>query len=81
MFTGVSHTPVVYNGKRYPAWADAMGWLMVAAAVIWIPILMIVETVKHFGTFQVGIILILLLCVCWRVAFCWFARFVLKTIE
>ncbi|KAL3852860.1 hypothetical protein ACJMK2_016469 [Sinanodonta woodiana] len=38
VFTFVDYTPSKYGDYLYPAWADAMGWIMAAAAVIAIPI-------------------------------------------
>jgi len=33
----VFYSPVVYNGMRYPGWAEAVGWLSLMASVLCIP--------------------------------------------
>jgi len=37
IFSMVTHTPASYDGIAFPSWAIALGWLMVVAALLWIP--------------------------------------------
>ena len=46
--------PVYYANYKYPGWAEALGWLMVASSLICIPTLMIIQFVKHVQTWEVG---------------------------
>ena len=41
----VDYAPISYSGypDAYPSWADRVGWLMVVAALIWIPTMAMVE--------------------------------------
>ena len=41
----INHAPITYADypDAYPAWADGVGWLMVAVALVWIPVLAIME--------------------------------------
>lgn len=43
----VDYTKAYYGDKIFPDWAEALGWLMVAASIIWIPIIMIYELCKR----------------------------------
>ena len=41
IFMFVDYRPSTYGDYEYPGWADAMGWLMAAFSLIFIPIGMI----------------------------------------
>lgn len=47
IFTWVDYVPSHYGDYHYPAWADAMGWMMSMTSVSAIPIVMIYQICKH----------------------------------
>lgn len=49
VFAIVQYAPVYYGSYKYPAWADGLGWGMVAAALIFIPVLAVYEYCKSSG--------------------------------
>ncbi|ELU09587.1 hypothetical protein CAPTEDRAFT_166146 [Capitella teleta] len=46
IYAGITNVPISYAGVDYPDWADAIGWAMVGAALIFIPLLALVEYCK-----------------------------------
>ncbi|XP_064620268.1 sodium- and chloride-dependent glycine transporter 1-like [Lineus longissimus] len=52
IFSMSNYVPVNYADYKYPGWAEALGWLMSASSIICIPILMIVQFVKHVRTWE-----------------------------
>jgi len=53
----VTDTPPDYAGVAYPGWAIALGWLSVAAGLVFIPIMAIVAVFQNRGNvFEVNII-------------------------
>jgi hypothetical protein len=42
----VQYEGVSYGSYVYPRWADAVGWLLVVAALGWVPVIAVVESVK-----------------------------------
>jgi len=42
----VNNAPVSLGSYVYPQWADGIGWLMFAIAVVLIPLIAVVEAVK-----------------------------------
>jgi hypothetical protein len=50
MTTVVFNSPVTYNGKRYPDWANALGWIAALASMICIPIGIIHRLAVSHGT-------------------------------
>jgi hypothetical protein len=53
VYTGISNTPISYGEVDYPDWADAIGWGMVGLALVFIPILAMVEYCKATDIFKV----------------------------
>lgn len=39
--------PTEYNGKLFPAWADALGWMMGASTLAPFPIFAVYQYIKH----------------------------------
>jgi hypothetical protein len=33
----VQYKSITYEGQPYPAWAEALGWLITLASIIWVP--------------------------------------------
>ncbi|XP_032833846.1 sodium- and chloride-dependent glycine transporter 2 [Petromyzon marinus] len=50
-FSFYQWTPMTYEAYHYPPWSMAMGWLMVASSVIWIPIMFVVKMYLAPGSF------------------------------
>ncbi|XP_021918197.1 sodium- and chloride-dependent glycine transporter 1-like isoform X2 [Zootermopsis nevadensis] len=50
MTTVAFNSPVTYNGKRYPEWAHALGWIAALASMICIPIGIILMLAISRGT-------------------------------
>jgi len=46
IFSVVDNDPVSLGSYVYPQWADGIGWLMFAIAVVLIPLIAVVEAVK-----------------------------------
>lgn len=42
-FTWIDFKPSTYGDYKYPAWADAMGWMMTMTSVLAIPIVMLIQ--------------------------------------
>ncbi|KAL5013211.1 hypothetical protein ScPMuIL_007481 [Solemya velum] len=47
IFTFVDYTPSTYGDYNYPAWADALGWIMAICSVLAIPITMVYMVKKE----------------------------------
>ncbi|XP_069761032.1 sodium- and chloride-dependent glycine transporter 2 [Narcine bancroftii] len=43
--------PMTYENYKYPAWSMVMGWLMLAASVIWIPLMFVIKMHLAPGSF------------------------------
>ena len=39
LFAWIDYSPAHYGDVYFPAWADAMGWMMTFASIIWIPVM------------------------------------------
>ncbi len=39
IFAWVDYSPITYDDRPYPAWADALGWCMTLTSIIFIPII------------------------------------------
>ncbi len=54
IYSMINHEPVSYGDHVYADWVDGMGWLMVALAVVWIPVIALVEYCRAHGFIKVG---------------------------
>ena len=52
LFNAYQYAPVTYNDYIYPGWAEALGWLMTLASLIWIPVFACVTWIQHIGGVQ-----------------------------
>jgi len=48
MFNWMNWSEPTYNGD-YPAWARAIGWLMITSSIIWIPVVWVFEFIRTPG--------------------------------
>ena len=46
VFSVVNSSPVSLGDYVYPGWADGVGWLLFAVAVLMIPLIAVIEAVK-----------------------------------
>ena len=55
VYSIVEHVPITYEGvdNAYEPWVDGMGWLMVALALIFIPLIALIEYCKAHGFIKV----------------------------
>ena len=51
VFAAMGWKGVSYDGYQYPAWAEAMGWILVMLTAMWIPIFAIKSIRERTGTF------------------------------
>jgi hypothetical protein len=49
LFSWVDYSPARYGDVYFPAWADALGWLMSLCSIIWIPIMAVYKVYKDDG--------------------------------
>ncbi|XP_038045589.1 sodium- and chloride-dependent glycine transporter 1-like [Patiria miniata] len=49
MFNWMNWSEPTYNGD-YPAWARAIGWMMILSSIIWIPVIAIFEFIRTPGS-------------------------------
>ena len=54
IYSAVEYTPVTYESYEYPAWASGIGWMMNAVALMFIPLIALVEYCKAHGFLEVG---------------------------
>ena len=50
----INHEGAYYGDHVYEPWVDGMGWLMVALAIVWIPIMALVEYCGAHGFLEVN---------------------------
>ena len=50
LFAWTDYSPARYGDYLFPAWADAMGWLMSLASVVWIPIVAVYLVCRDDGS-------------------------------
>lgn len=46
-----------YEDYEYPRWAEALGWLIVAAIIQCLPLYMIIKVANCIGSFKVSFII------------------------
>ncbi|KAK3745509.1 hypothetical protein QZH41_009919, partial [Actinostola sp. cb2023] len=46
----VKYKPITYEGRPYPAWAEALGWVMTFASVLWVPCVAIYKILTTKGS-------------------------------
>lgn len=52
IFTLVTYEPLVYNKTyKYPAWGEAIGWILAMSSIICIPVVGIINMMKASGDF------------------------------
>lgn len=39
IYAWADYSPVEYDGRAYPAWADGLGWCMTLTSIIFVPII------------------------------------------
>ncbi|XP_071797325.1 sodium- and chloride-dependent GABA transporter 1-like [Asterias amurensis] len=52
IFSCVSFKPLEYNDYVYPAWGQAIGWIMAASSMVQVPIFCIYQMLSTKGTFR-----------------------------
>ncbi len=59
----MEHVPITYEGVEdaYEPWVDGMGWLMVALALVFIPLIALLEYCKAHGFIRVSAVYYMLL--------------------
>ena len=55
----INHVPIAFTGypDAYPSWADGVGWLMVAIALVWIPVLAVIEYGRTHDWIAVSVVI------------------------
>jgi hypothetical protein len=48
VFSAIQYSPPTYGAYKYPAWGEVLAWLMVIAALIFLPICMIIECCRNW---------------------------------
>ena len=52
VFTWIDYSPSKYDDYHYPAWADAIGWMLTMTSVLAIPLVAVykIVTTDHSGS-------------------------------
>ena len=52
IFTLVTYEPLVYNKTyKYPAWGEAIGWILALSSIVCIPVVGIINMMRASGDF------------------------------
>ena len=52
IFGFAEYSPLEYDGYKYPAWANALGWCIACSSTACIPLLAIIQIARTPGTFK-----------------------------
>lgn len=56
IFLAVSYKPPHYGAYYFPEWANSIGWALAFVPVSLIPLVMIIQLIRSFGSCAVSII-------------------------